>query len=49
MGATNAGNSFHFVVNFEEALEDEAASGGRRLEQHCRRKQCPLQCLLNEF
>ena len=26
MGATNAGNSFHFVVNFEEALEDEAAS-----------------------
>ena len=26
MDATNEGNSSHFVVNFEEALEDEAAS-----------------------
>ena len=26
MEATNEGNSFHFGVNFEEALEDEAAS-----------------------
>ena len=26
MDATNEGNSFHFGVNFEEALEDEAAS-----------------------
>ena len=26
MDATNKGNSFHFGVNFEEALEDEAAS-----------------------
>ena len=26
MVATNEGNSFHFAVNFEEALEDEAAS-----------------------
>ena len=26
MYATNEGNSFHFGVNFEEVLEDEAAS-----------------------
>ena len=26
MNATNQGNSFPFGVNFEEALEDEAAS-----------------------
>ena len=26
MNATNEGSSFHFGVNFEEALEDEAAS-----------------------
>ena len=26
MNATNEGNSFHFGVNFKEALEDEAAS-----------------------
>ena len=26
MDATNEGNSFHFGVNFEEALEDEVAS-----------------------
>ena len=26
MDATNEGNSFHFGVNFKEALEDEAAS-----------------------
>ena len=26
MDATNEGNSFHFGVNFEEALEGEAAS-----------------------
>ena len=26
MDATNEGNSFHFGVNFEKALEDEAPS-----------------------
>ena len=26
MDATNEGNSFHFGINFEETLEDEAAS-----------------------
>ena len=26
MDATNEGNSFHFGANFEEVLEDEAAS-----------------------
>ena len=49
MNATNQGNSFPFGVNFEEALEDEAASSQQLGEQHCRRKQCPLQCPLMSF
>ena len=47
MDPTNEGNSFHFCENFEEPLEDKAASsqelGGRRLEQHL--KTIPLEQL----
>ena len=33
MDATNEGNSFHFSVHFEEALEDEAASSQELQEE----------------
>ena len=33
MDATNEGNSFHFGVNFKEALEDEAASSQELVEE----------------
>ena len=33
MDATNKGNSFHFGANFEEALENEAASSQELREE----------------